>query len=1008
MVAQLDIPASARDTSASALAALAEDAHATWLIWSGGPRPDVVGAGAEALLTSTLGGAAWQWLEDTLRDTSRRVVTLAPGLIAEISPLAPAPGALVRLMSVPNAAQSVDAELTRLTRRMSGDTWVIVGEDDRIIQFNTAERPAVPCVEGPIGMIVWELVPAIGEARWREWLAALAERPRMWRSVETARGDQPSRRVQVELIRDELEGRPVVLMSTRELGLSTERELRERRAAEELRAAASAALARCSDDELDAAVPQVLSVLGVHLGARELRVLRGQPSGAVVGLWSWGEPDDRVPMVSARPPTQGLETVRFGEAVRICAVISDGGSTRGYLKALWPNEASFARRPITTEPLLTSTAELLGRAFARIDSAESSRRGAKGFQDFINNLPGLAFRTDMGDAYRFCMVSEGSRTLLGRAPDELLGRSFLELVHPDDLDRVLASCVEQARVGDRFDLEYRVVTADGRERWVWSVGHKVYDRDGVILYSEGLLTDITERRQAERERDLFFTSSQDAMAILNGSGRIKRGNPAFWTLFGVKDTPESTATVRVSQSDDPEKSLQIIEAALAQLVEAPYFEGIEGRYLTKAGHERWISWSGVVVREPVIRIYIVGHDITRRHVEEEERRALRERLAQVQRLESLGILAGGLAHDLNNVICVALGSLSLINAGPGQSAERSRHISRVEGALERGSRIIDQLLSFGRRQVSQRTPTELNLLVCECVALARGSTPADVQIKVEPRAAALAWADAAQIEQVVMNLIMNALDALPQGGTVCVSTEDVQLRPEDGVQYGLGAGSYVMIRVEDDGVGIDEKLREQIFDPFFTTKASGKGLGLSSAYGIVRAHDGALRARAALRRGSVFEVLLPVSVGELISAQGRAPVAAAPPRSGQGGTVLIVEDNLDLQETIALVLESVGYRVRLASDAAEAKGILSEGPVDLLLTDVVMPGESGVSLASYAQRLYSAQRTVFMSGYAWNELVRSRSMPPGAIFLRKPFTNETLTRVVADALAVSQSGAAPG
>ncbi|MCK6519074.1 PAS domain S-box protein [Myxococcota bacterium] len=838
-----------------------------------------------------------------------------------------------------------------------------------MIALNDATRAFM--LEGiePRGAVVWELLPSISEERWANWMAELAQTDRLRRDMELARAGRPICQLQVEFCQGRLAGRPVVLASARDLGLDAarDRELRERRAADELRAAAAATLARCADDELDAAVSQVLTVLGDHLGVRELRVPRCVTGGPVVGLWSWGDPDHNIPVVSATPPTQGIETTTHGDAVRMCAVISDGGRLCGFLKALWPSAESHARRPLTTETLLASTAELLGRAFARIDSAEAIRKNAESFRDFVNNLPGLAFRSDINGSYSFTLVSEGARALTGYAPEQLIGRSFLELVHPDDRERVIALCAEQERAGDRFEMEYRIVTADDRERWVWSVGHKVYSADGAPLYSEGLLTDVTERRQVERERDLFFTSAHDAMAILNGAGRIIRGNASFWALFGVSDALCETSRVKISRSNNPENCFHIIKGVLAQLMEAPHFGGVEGRYVTADGHERWVSWSGVVVHQPETRIYIVGHDITRRQVEEEERRLLRERLAQMERLEALGILAGGLAHDLNNVMCVALGSLALINSGPDQSPTRTRHIARVEGALERGSRIIDQLLSFGRRQVSQRAPTDLNAVISECGALARSSAPADVQIIVDPGARALAWADAAQIEQVVMNLIMNALDAMPRGGVLSVATAERALAPDEAEPHKLAPGSYVIIRVQDDGVGIAEELREQIFDPFFTTKTTGKGLGLSSAYGIVRAHDGALRVRAADPVGSVFEVFLPVSAASAKNNDGALVPKVARSRPGQGATVLVVEDNLDLQETVALVLESVGVVVRLASSAEQAKAQLDEGPVDLLLTDVVMPGESGVSLARHAQRLYPGQRTIFMSGYAWND-----------------------------------------
>jgi PAS domain S-box-containing protein len=1003
-----------QDTLRAALIALAGEEGAPWVLCDSAGRALLVGAGAGALLTAHPSGEAFvlDALTAAIRGPEARVVSLGHELLAKLTRLGPGGDWLVKLIQPSAQTQAERDELLRLTTSLSGDFWAIFAPDGTLILLNEAARAFEVGGAEPLHRPVWELMPAISEARWTEWMAELNVTDHLRRDVVLSRPGRPVCQLRVELVRDSLAGRPVVRATARALALDAarERELRERRAADALLAEEATALARCADDELDDAVAQVLTVLGEHLGVRELRVLRCVTGGPVVGLWSWGDPDHSIPVVSATPPTHGIETTLHGDAVRMCAVISDGGSHRGYLKALWSSVESHAQRPLTTETLLASTAELLGRTFARIDSAEAIRKYAESFRDFVNNLPGLAFRSEINGFYSFTMVSEGARALTGFTPEQLLGRSFLELVHPDDREHVIALCIEQERVGDRFEMEYRIVTADERERWVWSVGHKVYSADGTPLYSEGLLTDVTERRQVERERDLFFTSAQDAMAIVDGAGQIQRGNAAFWELFGVKLTTDAPSSTLLSRSSDPQRCLDLMGAALSQLSEAPHFGGVEGHYVTADGRERWVSWSGVVVHQPETRIYIVGHDITRRQVEEEERRILRERLAQMERLEALGILAGGLAHDLNNVMGVALGSLALINSGSGLSDGRSRHIARVEGALERGSRIIDQLLSFGRRQVSQRAPTDLNSVVAECSDLARSSAPADVQITLDATSRSLAWADAGQIEQVVMNLIMNALDAMPQGGQLCVATEDRALSPQEAKQHDLAPGSYVMLRVQDDGVGIAEELREQIFDPFFTTKSTGKGLGLSSAYGIVRAHDGALRVRAGDGGGSVFEVFLPVSPSLATTADAPAPApspATDLASSVNNATVLLVEDNLDLQETVALVLESVGLHVRLASSAEEGRRLLSEGPVDLLLTDVVMPGESGVSLARHAQCLYPGQRTVFMSGYAWNELVKGRSMPADALFLRKPFTNEALKRVVTEALLASQTAPAP-
>jgi PAS domain S-box-containing protein len=486
------------------------------------------------------------------------------------------------------------------------------------------------------------------------------------------------------------------------------------------------------------------------------------------------------------------------------------------------------------------------------------------------------------------------------------------------------------------------------------------------------------------------------MVILDDAEQVQRWNAAWERDFGY--SAADMVGQRFEVFCHPDDLLALREAAVRQLRESGRAHGLEGRFVTKSGEWRWLLWSGFLGVRGQRLVFAVARDITERHTLEEERRQHAERLQQAQRLEALGVMAGGVAHDFNNLLGVAIGALGLAQRQGLAEPERLRNLQRAQGVLERGTQLVDQLLAFGRRQVSRRQPIDLNHHVTECCALLRTLLRPNVELALDLHAETPVLADVGQLEQVLMNLAVNAIDAMPEGGVLTVRTHELVLPPQN--PGALPAGRYAALTVTDTGVGIDEVTRDRIFDPFFTTKApgAGTGLGLSSCYGIVTAHGGTIRLRSAPGQGASFEVLLPTTPQGTSADPARVEPVLAPARAPAEASLLLVEDNPDLRELSVMILNLHGYDVTSAQDAEEAMLLLPRRRFDLLVTDVIMPGRSGVELAEIAVALWPGMPVLFVSGYAWEELVRTRRLSRDAPFLRKPYRNEELLKMVATAL----------
>jgi nitrogen-specific signal transduction histidine kinase len=389
-------------------------------------------------------------------------------------------------------------------------------------------------------------------------------------------------------------------------------------------------------------------------------------------------------------------------------------------------------------------------------------------------------------------------------------------------------------------------------------------------------------------------------------------------------------------------------------------------------------------------------DVTERRRAEEERQRLEEQLRQSQKMEAVGRLAGGIAHDFNNLLMVIMGHGELLRRGLPAEDPLLRKVQQVMGAAERAARLVRQLLAFSRKQVLEPQVLDLNALVSETARMLRPLLGEDVQVvtRLDP-ALGRVRVDPAQIDQVLMNLAVNARDAMPGGGTLVLETANVE-----GPASGPAApGGRVALTVRDTGHGMDDETQAQAFEPFFTTKAGigGTGLGLSMVYGIVQQSGGQITLESAPGCGSKFRILLPRADGSSPVAEASTP-QAPPARAGE--TVLVVEDEPEIRALACEMLEAQGYRTLAAGSGEEALGLAVRHPgaIDLLLADVVMTGLSGPALAERFAVVRPQARVLFMSGYAGDDLARRGIGQEVQQVLTKPFGAETLCARVRQSL----------
>lgn len=385
-----------------------------------------------------------------------------------------------------------------------------------------------------------------------------------------------------------------------------------------------------------------------------------------------------------------------------------------------------------------------------------------------------------------------------------------------------------------------------------------------------------------------------------------------------------------------------------------------------------------------------------------EHRKLEQQFRYAQKMEAIGRLAGGVAHDFNNLLMVISSHTQLIRDHLGDPGRIDRYMNHITSAIDRATLLTRQLLAFGRKQLQELRILDLNSIVPEFCKMLPGLLGTDIEVVVRTsQRECLVYSDKTQIEQVIMNLVVNARDAMPKGGTLTIETDRMRLGREYFPSHGVDAkpGNYVMLAVTDTGTGMDAHTQSQIFEPFFTTKEPGKGtgLGLSTVYGIVKQSGGYTWVYSEMGIGTTFKVYLPF-VETPVDVEAPAPQIEEPDARGEE-TILLVEDEAALRTAICDFLESHGYRVLAAANAAEALRLSTtrDGAIDLLLTDLVMPGLGGLELAEKLIELRPGIRVVYMSGYT-EQTTRPEAFEQPRFYIQKPFSLLALSVIARRAL----------
>jgi two-component system, cell cycle sensor histidine kinase and response regulator CckA len=500
------------------------------------------------------------------------------------------------------------------------------------------------------------------------------------------------------------------------------------------------------------------------------------------------------------------------------------------------------------------------------------------------------------------------------------------------------------------------------------------------------------RRSEARYRSLVQSS---VYGIYRASlqGRFLDVNPALIAMLGYESAEEVLLL-------DPEKNVFANPEEQVRLFEqfrnTGRLDGMDMKWRRKDGNIITVRISGRAVAsedEPADVLEGIAEDVT-------ERRALEEQFRQAQKMEAVGRLAGGVAHDFNNLLMVISGYAEVILSKLELEHPLSEKARAIQQAADRATTLTRQLLAFSRKQLLELKVVDVNAIVSDMERLLRPLIGENVQLvaKLAPDAG-YTRADAGQLEQVLMNLVVNAKDAMPGGGTLTIQTENVLI--DDSSRRGqtfIHPGSYVMLSVSDTGMGMDKETQSRIFEPFFTTKEKGKGtgLGLSTVYGIVKQSGGYVMVQSELDRGSTFHIYLP-------QVDGTAEKHTAPSsRAAAGGTetILLVEDEESVRQLVRDTLESKGYKIIEAGNGDSGIGAAARhnGKIDLVITDVVMPGMGGRELVEQILKTRPETKVLYLSGYAEDAVLSEGSLDHGTTFLQKPFTLQNLSRKVREVL----------
>lgn len=544
-----------------------------------------------------------------------------------------------------------------------------------------------------------------------------------------------------------------------------------------------------------------------------------------------------------------------------------------------------------------------------------------------------------------------------------------------------------------FDPDYlmEVCARARRETALLRVEHILERRTLELRKSEALLA---KTQRLSKIGGWEFDARSQTMSLTEEALRIHGLAPEDFT-YGSTDHLDKTLA-----GYEPQDRLTLMEAFTRCLQSGEPYDR-EFPFTSADGRKLWVRTAASAVVDDGRVTQVSGNimDITERKQAEEEKSRLEEKINQTRRMESVGRLAGGMAHDLNNLLMPILGYGEILQGEFGLDDERRQFSDEIVKAALRARDLVRQLLAYSRRQMLDFRPLDLNRLITNFEFLLKRRIPANISLRLD-LAQALPYisGDSVQIEQVIMNLLENARDAMPEGGDIDIITAGIRLEAEQAAAHNVPPGEYAVLAVKDNGTGMDPETCCKVFEPFFTTKEQGKGsgLGLATAYGIVRQHGGSIGVASDKGGGSVFTCLFPATAAK---SAGEEPFPKQTEKHDE--TILLVEDNQQVRDLARAILIRKGYNVLTAHDGEHALSVMEnhKGGVDLLLTDMMLPGMNGVELYEEMKKKVPGIRVLIMSGYAAG-VFDSDAMPETRLdFLQKPFPLESLEKKVKELLA---------
>ncbi len=593
--------------------------------------------------------------------------------------------------------------------------------------------------------------------------------------------------------------------------------------------------------------------------------------------------------------------------------------------------------------------------------------------------------------------NRAAELLFGYTAAEAIGKR-IDIIVPPDRRAEVEDILRRVTAGERLEQHETLrLHKDGRIVDVSLSVSPIRSANGEIIGASKTARDISESKWAQHalnqeieERRRIFETSQDLILVTDTKGSFVQVSPSSKTIIGYEPAEMiGRSAMEFIYPDDLENTRNEMRAARR----GRQMRNFETRYVHKEGRPVTLTWMGTW-SEPVRRHFFIGRDLT-------EKQAAEAQIRQVQKMDAIGQLTGGVAHDFNNILTVITGTIGILAEAVADKPDLAAIARLIDEAAERGANLTKHLLAFSRKQPLQPTEVDINGLMLEAAKLLHPTLGEHIEIT--PILADDAWAamvDPNQLTTAILNLALNARDAMPNGGKLALESRNVYLdEGYAGMNSEVTVGHYVMVAVSDSGTGIPAHLLEKVFDPFFTTKGVGKGtgLGLSMVFGFVKQSGGHIKIYSEEGHGTSVKIYLPRATG---LTQTAAEAQASSKIVGGSELILIVEDDAMVRKYVRTQIEGLGYATLAAANAAEALEVIdANAQIDLLFTDVIMPGAmNGRQLVDEAQRRRPGLKTLFTSGYTENAIVHHGRLDSGVLLLAKPYRKSELARMIRTAL----------